>query len=387
MLSLNRDVFRVSIEMSCQICKSGVLDNRFLWKCESCSNRFHAACIGVKREYEDVLREYMLPVCNSCQSRMNIALNLEELVQKQELLTEQIKLQTEANHRSTLKLQNSSVFHEAFDRLETQLDEIKNELNLSNKKCSNTATASVIKSHVSSLFDDLLEAVKNSISHSLKASISELTRELAQIGNMTQDIAANIDNHTIPRHQVQPIDPDVLDELKAITSAITTLESNLIVLPKGPSNNLANELETLDLDLFTPSSDQTADSGWRWFTGRKTSWKRWKADWTEFDRSVKANTTRRHANYNGNNNQNIIHSNIHHRSDNNYYTGNNYNRIWKDRQFESSDFFLSDRTLLAAAKSRFSRPPGSLVGDRTFINFQRGETLNPTTSTRTNFLF
>lgn len=350
--------------MSCKICKSSVSDNRFLWKCESCPKRFHAACIGVKREHEDLVREYMLPACTDCQSRVGIELNLKELICQQSLLSDQIKAQTEANHRSTLKMQNDSVFHEAVDRLESQLDGIKNELK-ANKNATVAVTA--LKNHVSTLFDDTLEVVKQNITDSLKSMMANLLLEVTNLGICTQEIASKFADHSQVVEQINPINSEVLDELKALSVAFSALESNLKPTIQDPAPNIADELINLDMDMFTPQPNPSNDTNWRWINGRRTLWKVWRADWSEYDKSTKTYKGARNRRSRSNKNNDINYNSVYFNYNGAANTSNNNN---------NNRNYAPDRELLNAAKRQFAGPPTS-NGNNRYTNFQRGETLNP----------
>lgn len=364
--------------MSCKICKSGVNDNRFLWKCDSCSKRFHAACIGVKREHEDLVREYMIPACNECQSRVSVELNLKELICQQSLLADQIKLQTEVNHRASLKLQNDSVLHEALDRLESQLDSIKNELNCINKGSSVTAAISSMKNQFSSLLDDTLDVVSKNVIDSFKSSMVTFQHGLDGIGIMTQEISDKL-HQTKEDSQTNSVNIDVLDELRALSAAFASFEENLPTSLKCASPNIADELEDIELNLFAPSANQESNTGWRWFNGRRTSWRRWKADWSDDStqnkkvNKIRSNRDRRMHRYDcqnafdGFNNYNKVFYNY-----NNNINNKNRN-IWTKGSGKTS----SDRVLLQAAKRQFFGPPAMSPNNLPFINFQQGETLNP----------
>lgn len=356
-------------------------DNRFLWKCDSCSKRFHAACIGVKREHEDLVREYMIPACSECQSRVSVDLNIKELICQQSLLSDQIKLQTEVNHRSTQKLLHDSVLHGALDHIEAQLDCIKSELKNVNKASSSTAAICTIKNQVSSFFNDMLEAVNTKVIESLKSSMVSVQNGIDGIGIMTNEISDKLLHHCKEDHHTNPVNMDMLDELKALSAAFTSFESKLQAPLICPTPTIADELEEIDLNLFAPSANDNSDDGWKWFKGRRTIWKKWKADWNDDSqhKTVKhrSNRNRRRpfekVNQDFDNNYNNVYFNYNNNVDNNI--NNKRSTIWT-----KGGSTPPDKALLEAAKRQFTGPPAVLTNSQ-FIRFRQGETLNPSVQT------
>lgn len=283
---------------------------------------------------------YLLPCCNFCQTTITTSFGFNALVEQQTKLVDQINQNTEVIHQSATR-NNVKPIHEANERFEALLVDIKKQL---------TTTRS---SSGSSPFD-AMDEVKKSVSESVKTTMAEIAQGLAQIHKVTQEIAINFENSTRHTQKVQSINSDVLDELKALTLAVSTFESKSTTTPVSPPVNLADELDDLNLNLFTPTS---TNSGWRWFNGRRTSWKKWRADWSEFD----SRNRKRRATNKGQQNTDSI-NNI---RNPNFNSRNNSNNL------------PPDRILLAAAKDRFSRPPPFPYRPTPTIRFQQGETLNP----------
>ncbi|XP_055621945.1 putative uncharacterized protein DDB_G0277255 [Toxorhynchites rutilus septentrionalis] len=311
--------------MSCEICcDTGINDSVNLWKCAGCPRRFHAACIGVHRKKSVDITSYVLPCCNKCQNYVRAELDFSELTEQQKKFNEQLQYNTEVIHRLTLQQQNASVVHEAVDRLEGQLVDLKNEL-FANK--SSNLFAVTINNHITSLIDTAMSNTKENIADYIKSStmelncdLSQMREEIQQLGNLSLEIAANI-NQTPQDSQVEI---EILEELRTLSAVIISTGNNVEhMLPPPPEScpSLADELRA-ELPV-NPPFYPPENSGWRILD----STRRWKPDWSEYNGSPN-NGSRNRNNFNNrrNNNNNNNNRNNHNIRNNNNNDNNNSNR-------------------------------------------------------------
>lgn len=345
------------VSVSCEMPNCGIADNRYLWKCEGCSRRFHAACVGVQRNQEELVRTYMLPACSDCQERVAMELNFKQLLHQQAILAELVKKHSEAIHRSTQTLQKVGVVHEALDRQEAMFDELKKELATAKRVASPTKTVNEIKCHVSSLFDDALNTVKLDVTESIGTLTDSLSRNLtSHLEHVLYKVDEQLENVNENLIDVAASSkcsaPEILEEVRIIGNEISKhVHSNQliqlndsIILP-----SIADELATVK-----DKTDEPAKSGWRILGNKRV----WKHDWTEYDekmtrriqqqkeaaqarRRAKNRRRRRTRNYNRS-----LNNGIHNHSNNNNntytnsqirrYNGNGYSNY--RRNFNSNNY-------------------------------------------------
>ena len=323
------------LSVGCEIPSCGTADNRYLWKCEGCSRRFHAACVGVQRNQEELIRSFMLPACSECQERVAMELNFKQLLHQQAILAELVKKHTEAIHRSAHSLQKVEVVHEALERHEAVLDELRQELTTAKKINSPTKTVNAIKHHMSSLFDDALNTVKFDMTESVSSLTDSLSRNLtSQLEHVLYKVDEQLEvvneNLMDVAASSKCSAPEILEEVRIIGSEIARQTNSNV------QNNSVDGIPHLSLadELAAPSPpvQVISNSGWR-FLGAKRVWKH---DWTEFDKKLSrreqqqreaARARRRLRNRRRGNNNRINHRNhynYNNNNSNNYFNTRNY---------------------------------------------------------------
>lgn len=368
----------------CGITNCTSTDNRFLWKCEGiCKRHFHAACVGTRRNQEELLRSFMLPLCIECQEQFMDQLQLKKLIQHQKILTESIESQIKSNHSIISQLPKLTVTHDTLDSINTLLSELKTEIKKVNINTNNASAKTI--NRISTLFGEL--------GHDSISDISDISKENRQhTKNIQQhlekaftNIESKIDNM---EHQLEAIQnkktncsttaQELINELKALK------ESNSLQPKTDNHPSLAEELR---LSLPLPESDSEEHrtpnftSGWRLIGNKKV----WKRDWTEYDarqrkrrmqekQAEKAARKRMQQRKRQQENSNPISI-----SNNTYKHGINHFAC-NSKKTQIAEMpkqpLPSDKDLLAAARVQFAGPPNSDITSK-FINFQKGETINP----------
>lgn len=346
--------------MKCGIVNCAQNDNRFLWRCYgNCKRRYHAACIGVQRNNEELLRTFMLPLCEDCQEKFTPELNIKELSSSLTSLIHNMEHSLAANHKLLSNFESLSATHdETLDNVEKMLSEIKQSISI--VASSNKNSAAEIKNKLSALLDtppadismDVEKAVK-SAALAAAESITTTTTATAQSIELLPQLLAELKDDLADAHA--NLASDVKSHMEELATTFSQ-KDNLLT-----TNNLAEDSH----ENLKPKS------GWR-FLGNKYVWKH---DWTQYDikqisrhhqeklaEKARSRRKQRKRKYNNecNNNNNI--------------NQNNY-----DRQINSNVRHTPlplDKELLAAARIQFSRPPSVNIGPK-FINFEKGETLNP----------
>lgn len=139
--------------MKCGIVNCTQNDNRFLWRCHgTCKRAYHAACIGVQRNHEEVLSTFMLPLCHDCQEQFLTELDLKHLSVSLRGMTENIGHTLAANHQLQANIKSLSSTHDnILEQIETMFKEIKQ--NISSVSSSNKKCATDLKTTMGALFD------------------------------------------------------------------------------------------------------------------------------------------------------------------------------------------------------------------------------------------
>lgn len=376
----------------CGIKNCVVSDNRHLWKCEgSCNRFFHGACVGVARNKEEILRTFMLPLCTDCQEQFTCHLDLNILVKQQQELTENIKAQIESNHALIGKFKSMNVMHEALDGIETSLIDLKDDIkNIYATTCNSTTK---IINRVSSVLDglgnDLLLADLQKANNEMKKHLQEHFEKAFAILELKID---TMESSTSSTSNCSVAAKEILDELKVLSAETSKLNAGRSKInnrhPPEPTVNQLSLSEELACSFQPTTSavvetcDHASTSGWRLIGSKKI----WKRDWTEFDARQRTRrlqekqaekATRRRRQQQRRQNINSLRDNIDGISNNT----RNVNKI-NIETVETSRIQLArtttlplDKELLAAARLQFSGPPKD--GIPSFINFQKGETINP----------
>lgn len=112
--------------MKCGIANCAMMsDNNFLWtSAGTCNRHFHAACVGVQRNSEELIRAFMLPLCIECQPQAKAELDLQKLAIKQQKMTENITHLLECSHKIITKSNSLSATIETLDGIESKLNEL-----------------------------------------------------------------------------------------------------------------------------------------------------------------------------------------------------------------------------------------------------------------------
>ena len=374
------------VKMNCEICSSDSSVDSVMWTCAGCPRKFHASCAGInvqrnslrRREKAIDVTAYILPCCSSCQNLVTASFEFNSLIEEQSRLAEQINKNTEVIHRNSMHHNNTDMIHEAVDRLEVLLADIKKELTVTRSGSAG------VRNHITALFDMAMQAQKENLSTTIKtttAGIADelrcMNQEVKRLGKLTSEVAVF---SSVPSTPV--LELDILDELKTISSNINTMDARMQSYSLPSLDSLQSEIAAQNIQ--TNSSDEAVKSGWRLLGNKKV----WKADWTEYDerqlrrrkqqKQVEKARRRRQQN----------------QRDHRIHAGMNYCNIAQNRRMDygvnqstindglrlltnsrnRNNSLPPDRELLAAAKDQFSRLPPT---NRPAIQFQRGEILYP----------
>lgn len=378
--------------MPCQVKNCVITDDRLSFHCYgACGKEFHATCAGTRRNHEDQIRSYMLPLCEDCQEEFTSIVKLRKLLQSQRTLTDDI----EAANNKICAFINSFNVREAFDSLETNLSELRGEL-----KTDCTVTQMI--NNVSSVVRESCntDTFESSVQQANEALVSKIALKLEQayLKLEGQLEAIHVSLSEIGTKEFPAA--EILDEVKYLSHAVAAMQlPETAIIDNSHHLTLADELAqdqdnsrhlTLadelaqDLALSRSHHDDSLedidDSGWRLLGSKKV----WKADWKAYDlrqlrrrtqeKSAQKARNRRKQNKNNYNINNRLNGINHNSRNNNTHNAINNNKIRNFNVTNNNNLPL-DKDLLAAAKDRFSRPPPPPF--RPTVRFQRGETLNP----------
>lgn len=352
--------------MKCGIVNCNQNDNRFLWQCHgTCKKKYHAACIGVQRHHEQVLRTFMLPLCADCQELFIPEPNLKELASSLNTLTENMDHTLSANHKLLANFERLSATHdETLDHVDKVLGEIKQSISV--VASSSTKSAAEMKNKLSALLDtppaDTSMAVEKAVKSAALAAAETLR-------TTTTSTAQSIE-------RLPQLFAELKDELKDATANLTSgVKTHLEELAK---NIAAKENLLPENSLTKEPLEVKLRPGWRFLGGKKI----WKHDWTHYDIKMRVRhqqeklaekaRRRKKQRRRKQHNQNITNISNNNKNNNN----NNCNIRQNDNNVRNAPLPL-DKELLAAARIQFSRAPLPASSEPKFINFQKGETLNP----------
>lgn len=62
-----------------------------LWKCSFCDFKFHSFCSGVRRNYEDRIVQYMVPMCKQCSAHLLTQKEISKALQGQTMSIRKIE--------------------------------------------------------------------------------------------------------------------------------------------------------------------------------------------------------------------------------------------------------------------------------------------------------
>lgn len=374
-------------------------DSHHLWTCIGiCRRSYHAACIGIKRGFEENLQHHVLPVCSQCRSQLHMDIEIRKILQHQ----------LEGSHSILTHIKtNDKTNQEALNELHTKILNLQEDIKKSAETANKIYTAIVTQSPAS---DITLAEVKKAIVETTTHQNHKLAESFGRIQEITSSHRDDIIK-TITSAEKCPSDIilAVHDEVRALTSSINDFHEKE---KEVHHKTLADELNAVTEIELQP--------GWRLIGSKKI----WKPDWTDYD---KRQQTRRHqekeadkarrrqrkhrqqmqeqqqqqqqqrqqqqqqrqhlqqqTNCNFDTGRNFRPSNHFNLDENANISNNNDNAI-------SSNFLtlpstkLSDKQLLDKARIEFSgHLPASATSN--FINFRKGETINPYQAEKTSIV-
>lgn len=414
--------------MKCQVEGCALFTvNDVVWKCIGCDFAFHAICAGVQRKCEDQLLRYMVPMCRSCSVQVSNIQQTTKQLEKQSRSLRKIEAgidgfvgaldcfkPNEAAVRETRR-QCDVLAKSVCENLDTKNAHLVNELHT-----LKTELMAEIHHYRRKTRDELtrdaektLESAKNAqlinelhelrteltadVLHQQKKMREELTSEFVVT---LESVAEELRKSREERYSLESrLKKDFLEEVKNAVDTVlaghrdTTTTKNT----PAPAPSLADELagnstpSTEDPQTGTIVANRAPSVGWRDF-GHKKVWKP-PHEWEDYDRhmsersdpaepstSNSANVRsrrqrRRRRTGNSTDNSDNSHNNNNISND---VTGNlpTSNGLGSSSNSCIATLPSSDKKMLAMAKLAFSgnsSPPE-------FINFRRGETLNPSSS-------
>lgn len=176
--------------MPCGVISCSINDDRFLWKCEFCNKKYHAACVGVQRQREHFITAFMVPMCADCQHILRKEADVRKLLHQQEQLVEAIHSQTDANHRIAADLKKFCLVSELFDSIEHLLNDVKETLAVINKNNNNMCSA--VGQHMKTC-DSQAHATITGINESNSLMSQKITKLLDErLSSLSNDMALSI---------------------------------------------------------------------------------------------------------------------------------------------------------------------------------------------------
>lgn len=166
--------------MPCGVTSCSISDDRFLWRCEYCSKKYHAACIGVQRHREHIITAFMVPMCADCQDILRKEADVRKLLHQQEQLLEAIRSQTDVNQRVAADIKKIYSMSELFDSIELLLNDLKETVNNNNGQITST-----VSQHVKSC-DSRMHSIINESNLVMSQKIAELLDK--RLTNVHKDI-------------------------------------------------------------------------------------------------------------------------------------------------------------------------------------------------------
>ncbi|XP_055614780.1 GATA zinc finger domain-containing protein 15-like [Toxorhynchites rutilus septentrionalis] len=130
---------------------------------------------------------------------------------------------------------------------------------------------------MSNMKENIADYIK-STTMELNRDLSQMREEIQQLGNLSLEITANI-NQTPQDSQVEI---EILEKLRTLSAVIISTGNNVEhMLPPPPEScpSLADELRAELTPPVNPPFYPPENSGWRILD----STRRWKADWSEYD--------------------------------------------------------------------------------------------------------
>lgn len=371
--------------MKCGIRNCVLSDNRFLWRCYGkCNRQFHAACVGVQRNQEEVLRTFMLPLCHDCQEEFISELDLKKFITPLQHISENIGSTLESNHKLIQYFKSISATHDdALANIEESLNELKKSVSLSVSTSKHNTTE--IKQALTSLCNtpatDIVETMESTAKFAATAAVAEFEatkKQANSINDILPQFICDLKNEISDSHT--SLVREVKSNIEEIKSHIEELSSSTSVANIGSNQNnvsLADELSNAATVVHTETKNDHTSPGWR-FLGNK--W-RWKLDWSEYDAKQKTRRLREKAI------EKAKRKRIRSKKQHNTLKHNNTTQN-KSNETNEAMAWPSDKELLATAKSKFACPPSTTdhpiaaltvpsTSTAKFINFQKGETINP----------
>ena len=341
--------------MKCHVESCNSSDDRYLWKCLGCYLHFHAACVGVQRNCEEEILQFMAPICKSCSNQLREQLKLQAA----------IEAQTQLSHKTQSLLGS---FSETMDSLDSSLMD----LNVNGQiKLLQNQFNDFEKNHRSTTTNLVQEIATFKASYDMDGLKSELIEQQQNcyrqleldITPMLQSIAIEIEALRATAVQ-SDLTQAILEELKSLDDKLTNTPP--VVSREENVVSLADEISKSNQPL------EKLSTGWRWL-GSKKVYKPQK-QWDEYDARMKVRAEQL---------KDAEKARRRRRNHRRQLTRHTKTTDKRPYTISVQSTLPSDKELLAAAKHTFSGN-STQCPDPKFIPFRRGETLNPYPPTRSS---
>ena len=115
--------------MACNAPECNSSNVHHLRKCHgTCGRSFHAACIGVKRDWEDDLRNFVLPLCEQCEPDYTEKISIRKILIKQ----------FEQQNKILNQLQNVIHMQDAVECIEKRMSALESHCQAGNRQKAST---------------------------------------------------------------------------------------------------------------------------------------------------------------------------------------------------------------------------------------------------------
>lgn len=361
--------------MPCGVKSCSISDDRFLWKCEFCNKKYHAACVGVQRQREHFITAFMVPLCADCQLILRKEADVRKLLHQQEQLVDAIRFQTDANHRIAADLKKFCIVSELFESIEHLLEDVKGTLavTIENNQNISSTVGQHIKScdlHIHTTMAGIIES-----NSTMAQKITEhFDERLLSISNDMALLSKDAESSSPPLYYDDSKLREILEEVKFVSGAVSSLQINATNNTKPHQKTLEEELAERSSVHNTVISKEHTSPGWR-FLGHKWHWKQ---DWSKVDAKQRARRLQEKAAEKAKRIRKSKKQQFTHTRRPDYDNKPNKNFKGNERHTQKSD-----KELLATAKVQFSSPPTSTdhpiaaLSVSKLINFKKGETINP----------
>ena len=230
--------------MNCNVKNCGSTDLHHIWKCNgTCGRSFHAACVGAKRDWEDFLRNHVLPLCSECAPVFIQEADIKHLLQQQ----------LESQHKILQQLSKIQILHETIDGLEHRVVDLQ----LTNKKMFTAMTALTKQRASANLSDeeiDTLAAVveqKNALF--LKTFNEKMAKSFCNLEEILESHQNTLLDLTVSAEKCPAIES--LEEVKALSAAASRPSPATPECRQNLAEELANSNKTIVIFLNRIQAD------------------------------------------------------------------------------------------------------------------------------------